>query len=87
MSGGNVSFGTKTLGVSTRSTTLIRGGNANLLTSTSNVLTRTVNRVGASLIRATDVAVDAVLGTLVADDSDASMIHDLAGEQVLTRRR
>ncbi len=87
LSGGKATFSTKTLGAGSHSITADYGGDANFLTSNSGVLTQTVNGAAASAIGATSVAVDAVLGVLVADDSGSSVIHDLAADQVLARRR
>ena len=86
LSGGKATFSTKTLGVGSHSITVVYGGDANFLTSTSGVLTQTVNGTAASVIGATSFAVDAVLGTLTADDSDQPPVHDLAAELVLARR-
>ncbi len=81
-SGGKSAVSMNTLAVGSHAITGIYGRDASFLARSSGVLVRSVNQAAASSVGATSVAIDVVLGALSTDDPAASLIDDLASEQV-----
>ena len=85
LSGGTASFTTSSLSVGTHSIKVVYSGDSNFKTSTSSVLTQVVQSSSDVIVAvAMNQIVDQAIGILTTDDvqSTASLVHDLALEQV-----
>jgi len=85
LSGGTASFTTSSLSIGTHSIKVVYSGDSDFKTSTSSVLSQVVQSSSdVTLAVAMNQIVDQVIGILTTDgvQSTASLVHDLAIEQV-----